>query len=132
MPWMLLKCYVDIWVYSKNSVFFLSFRSAKTQVQIENGWLQEKKIVNKEADWWDATVWDHYIFFPVLLTEVVCKTNVLVGGTHYLIKVLLQCFVNVKLSSCWQVSYTYIVKTKKLFLSGGANNLLLRLLIVYY
>ena len=27
-------------------------------------------------------------FFPVLFGKVVCKTNVLVGGTHYLIKVL--------------------------------------------
>ena len=39
---MLLKCYEDIWVYSKNFDFFF-FRLAKTQVDIENGWLKEKK-----------------------------------------------------------------------------------------
>ena len=46
---MLLKSYVDIWVYRKNFGFYFYFyRLAKTQVETENGWLKEKKIVNKK------------------------------------------------------------------------------------
>ena len=61
---------------------------------------KRKKIVNKRLTG-EVLQFGITIFFsPVLFKEVLCKTNVLVGETDYLIKVLLQCFVNVKLSSC--------------------------------
>ena len=60
---------------------------------------KRKKIVNKrligEVLQFGITIF----FFPVLFNEVVVL-NVLVGGTYYLIKMLLQCFMDVKLSSC--------------------------------
>ena len=55
-----------------------------------------------------------FFFFSRHILQKMC-TNVLVGGIHYLIKVSPQCFVNIKLSSYWLFSYTYIVKIKSCF-----------------
>ena len=61
---------------------------------------KRKKIVNKRLSGEVLQFGITIFFFPVLFNEVVCKTNVLVDGTYYLIKMLPQCFVDVKLSSC--------------------------------
>ena len=60
---------------------------------------KRKKIVNKRLTGEVLQFGITIFFFPVLFNEVVVL-NVLVGGTYYLIKMLLQCFMDVKLSSC--------------------------------
>ena len=60
---------------------------------------KRKKIVNKRLAGEVLQFGITIFFFPVLFNEVVVL-NVLVGGTYYLIKMLLQCFMDVKLSSC--------------------------------
>ena len=60
---------------------------------------KRKKIVNKRLTGEVLQFGITIFFFPVLLNEVVVL-NVLIGGTYYLIKMLLQCFMDVKLSSC--------------------------------
>ena len=60
---------------------------------------KRKKIVNKRLTGEVLQFGITIFFFPILFNEVVVL-NVLVGGTYYLIKMLLQCFMDVKLSSC--------------------------------
>ena len=60
---------------------------------------KRKKIVNKRLTGEVLQFGITIFFFPVLFNEVVVS-NVLVGRTYYLIKMLLQCFMDVKLSSC--------------------------------
>ena len=60
---------------------------------------KRKKIVNKRLTGEVLQFGITIFFFPVLFNEVVVL-NVLIGGTYYLIKMLLQCFMDVKLSSC--------------------------------
>ena len=60
---------------------------------------KRKKIVNKRLTGEVLQFGITIFFFPVLFNEVVVL-NVLIGGTYYLIKMMLQCFMDVKLSSC--------------------------------